>query len=549
MSRRKSRYDEIIILIVPQYARTGLEQVAETSAPATEESDNPVRRFFKWLGSSSGKESPHEAHTYDAFVYTNLTIPGLEASEVEPSECANEISGLSLVGCGQIIVHWEHYHKYLRTFTLGEKAAYQRFWGVADVEKQQSMSVVKVRDQLFKIPTRALRDLFYGKLKVSDQPLRIWLQCNPPELADLPWEILSCQLRKKEKARFSFVRGLPPAPLPKVPVQGKLRLAFIHEPRRTPDALMKAMESLKTTLDVVEMTESTRDALKRAASDGFELVHLVTDGALSLGHDGLLYLRESADASSGEPSDSAPLNPLTYRLYRLALNNVDFFKHLLSEQRLLDWNRKLIDKLDLETCSAEELSTVLRGSRVTLLSFSTPRTDDRDPARFDGTLLPTVYSAFASLGNSALLPNVVAPLGACDDKTLEKFWSSFYAQLMNPSPQGSRRSSRSFSLEEALAVGHDAAPTALMALFLRQRLGREFTTRVVKIGETDEEPTRANAKLQVERSLIEQLRAIDSNYMDIESKISDTPLAQAETARQYKLEQEIDSLAQLEEEE
>lgn len=545
MSRRKSRYQEIVIRIVPLYARLdeGVRAfpAAETSAKAP---DNFLARIFKWLTSLRDGVDPSYARTYDAYVYTDLPIPGLDETVVSACGSEKQIGYSKLAGCGQLIVHWENYQRYLHSFISGERVAYKRFWRAAN-SGGLNTDVVKVRDQLFEIPNVGLKELFSGKLHLTERSLRVWLHCSPPELADLPWELLACELRQKEKTRFSFVRGLPSESVPKVPVTGKLRLAFIHDPKETPVALIRAIEGLRTTLDVVEMHEPPRQALKRAASEGFELVHLVTDGAVSLGHGGLLYLRES----SAEASTDTSLGVVTRRFYRLALDYADVFRHLVKEQRLIEWNNKLIDKLDIETCSAEDLGSILRGSRVTLLSFSTPKTDDADPGRFDGSLLPTVYSAFASLGNSSLLPNVVAPLGACDDQTLEAFWSSFYSQLMKPTRPTERGVMPSFSLEEAMAVGLEAAPTALLALFLRQRLGREFTNSIFEIGGEAEEPTRVNAKLQVERNLIEWLRAIDSNYMDIESKVSETPLVQAEAERQTRLEYEIDSFAELEEEE
>jgi hypothetical protein len=535
---RISRYDEIIIRIAPLYAPSEEALPPPTPVPSTELPENIFNRLINWM-KSSNRSNRDRAQTYDAYLYTNLTIPGLDPEIDSLKDCEREISGLKLAGGGQIVVHWEQYQQYLSTFIKGERAAYKKFFG--EKEEQQVKHLVNVRDQLFEISAGALQSLLNGNLDITDRPLRIWLHCTLPELTDLPWELLACELRKKEKARFSFVRGLPRRPIPKVSVTGKLRLAFIYEPEKAPDALIKAIHASKPELEVVEMTEPPREALNRAASEGFELVHLVTDAALSLGHNGLLYLRESTP----DTTPAEPLNPMFRPFYRVALDHVDFFRHLIGNERLLQWNDKLINKLDIEPCSAEELSGIFRGSRVTLLSFSAPKTDDTQPGHFQGSLLPTVYSAFASLGTYSRLPNIIAPLGACDDKTLETFWRSFYSHLMKPPS-----SSRGFSLEESTAVALEAAPTALMALFLRQRLGREFTDRVApRVGQGDEDVVRANARLQVERSLIEQLRAIDSNYMDVESKISETAVVQAASQEHTQLEEAISSLSQLEEEE
>lgn len=535
---RKSRYEEIIIRISPLYPRTA-EAVPQTTPTAESSSDNFFNRLFTWAKTPA--RDPNEIQTYDGYVYTNLDIQGLITDKEALEDYEEQMFGLKLAGCGQIVVHWEQYQDYLRTFLKGERAAYRRFWGFADKEDQQVKNLVNLSEQLFDVNNAALQSLLNGELEVTDRPLRIWLHCTQPELTDLPWELLSCRLRQKQKARFSFVRGLPPPPLPKVSVTNKLRLAFIYEPEKAPDALVKAIEASKSIIDVVEMTEPPRMALKRAVSEGFELIHLVTDAALSLGHDGLLYMRESTP----DPEPTEPKSTMFNGFYRLALNNVDLFKHLVSDQRLVSWNDKLISKLDIETCSAEELSTYLRGSRVTLLSLSTPKTNDTQPGHFQGSLLPVVYSAFASVGSYPMLPNVIAPLGACDDETLETFWRSFYSHLVSPSPS-TRGDHPSFSVEEATALGLLEAPTALMALFLRQRLGRDFTHQVTRISESDEDVGRANVRLQVERSLLEQLRAIDLNYKDVDSKISDSDWVQAESVKHMQLEQEINSLSELE---
>ena len=401
--------------------------------------------------------------------------------------------------------------------------------------EQQDDATSALRSKLFELPSPVLRALFSGQWEEFDRPIRVWWNCTPPELAELPWELLACELHKRAKAKFSFVRGLPPdMPLPRVPVEGRLRLAFIHEPERTPDALKSAIEGLKPILDVVAMTEPPREALQQAAKEGFELIHLVTDGALSPGEEGLLYLRESLAADS----KADELSPLRRHLSRFTLKYLSSYRHLYGDEWLLKLNDQLAKKLDIDTCSASELSAVLRGSRVTLLSLSTPKTYDTDAEFLHGILLPSVFRAFVSFASSPLpLPNIVAPLRACAEDVAAKFWSSFYSRLAD---------SQSYSVEEATGFGLQDAPTALMALFLRQRLGREFTGHSVKIGDAAEEPNQANAKLEVARSLIEQLRAIDLSYQDIESRIAETPLVKSEVKRQTNLEEQISSLTQLE---
>ena len=539
MGNRISRYEEVVVWVMPIPGQTFEDQSTGTPVPAsgTTGVGNVFQRISKWFGSFFAPHDLKEAQSYDAWVYTNLDIPGLDASQITDIEGAPEVNNLRLAKHERVIIHWEHYKEYLDTFIKGNKADANGFWNSSSSTEQQD-AISAMRDKLFELSSPELKSLFCEKAELSNRPIRVWWHCTPPELADLPWELLACEARKKGKTKFSFVRGIPPErPQPKTQVEGRLRLAFIHDPDSTPEYIKSAIEELKSTLDITEMTTPSPESLRLAAKEGVELIHLVTDGALSLGNEGLLYFKSTTATSKTDE-----LTPTQRRMYRLALNYSSYLRplKLINDERLLEWNNRLTRKLDIKECSASELSAALRGSRVTLLSLSTPQTDYFDPSSLDAKL-PSVYRAFANLAGSTLpLPNIVAPLGNERDEVLKKFWGSFYRQLATP---------ECYSIEEAAAFGLQEAPNAIMALFMRQRLGREFTNRSVKIGEAGgEEPALVNAQLHVARSLIEQLRAIDENYKDIESNIAETPLVKCETARQSKLEEEIATLTELEEE-
>ena len=99
---RKSRYEEIIIRISPLYARLA-EALPQTTPAPKAEPDNFFDRLAAWAKRPA--RDPNDAQTYDVFVYTNLSLKGLDTAD----DCQEEISGLKLAGCGQIVVHWEQY--------------------------------------------------------------------------------------------------------------------------------------------------------------------------------------------------------------------------------------------------------------------------------------------------------------------------------------------------------------------------------------------------------------------------------------------------------
>lgn len=531
MGKRKSRYEEIVIWITASGAQTAATHPRDTAVQAPEP-ENIWQRLALWFQSRADESL--SAGSYDAWVYTDIDLPS--SANIDKTK-APTFDLFKLAMHGQIIVHREHYKDYLTTFVRGEKAAYDKLWESVFAAPSKDALLAKVRDKIFQIGSTELHDLLCGAM-LPERPVRIWWNCTPAELSELPWELLACKLRKTKGSLFSFVRGLPSDPLPKVPLrESRLRLAFIHDPERTPEALKTAMEELgKSTLEVIKLTNPPQEALEFVAEEGIELIHLVTDGAVSLSGEGVLYFTQHAH---DEDSQHPKLTPAMRHFYRLVLNNSSKFRYIFKDKQLLEWNMRLARRLEIESCPASKLHATLRGSRVALLSLSTLIADDDDSERLAGSLLPSVYRAFCALGNSPhALPNIVAPLGAGDSEAITKFWESFYKRLASPD---------CYSVEEALAAGLQASPTVLMSLFLRQRLGREFATHDPAQATTIEEPTRVNANLQIARSLLEQLQAIDENYKDIDSQVAATPDVQEECQRQTQLVQEIASLSELEE--
>lgn len=538
MGKRQSRYEEVVIWVTAAGAQTAAKHTSDTAlqGPQAQDNNNIWQRLGQWFQNRLLSGDSKASGAYDAWVFTNLKLPHSGDSEHLEKTNAPAFDLFKLAIHGRIIVHREPYKDYLATFVRGEKAAYQKLWESVFSTPSKDARIAEVRDKIFQVASKELYDLLYGTT-LSDQPVRLWWNCSPAELTELPWELLAFDLRKKKGSLFSFVRGLPSDPLPKVPVKGpRLRLAFIHDPERTPEGLKTAMAELgKSTLEVIDLTKPPREALEYVAEQGIELVQLVSDGAVSLSGEGLLYFAKS---SPDGDSKTIKLTPTMRRLYRLALNYSSQLRYIVKDKKLLEWNTRLAKRLDIESCPASELHAMLHGCRVALLCLSTPTTDDDDIERLDGTLLPSVYRAYSAIGNSMLsLPNILAPLGACDSDALSKFWQSFYKRLASPD---------CYSVEEGLAAGLHEEPTVLISLFLRQRLGREFTTHVPARTATIEEPTRACANLQVARSLLEQLRAIDENYKDIDSQVAATVDVHQESQRQAGIEQEIASLTELE---
>lgn len=454
--------------------------------------------------SSEALENGQEEHirSFDAFVYSNFNIPLINQAKDLPADEPGEFGNLPLAGVEQVVVNWTRYKRYLHAFLLGEQAA----------------SKLLSRDEIFKEISPGLALLLSGQNK-DIYPLRIWWSSKTPSLVKLPWELLAYESEGYVNGDISFVRGVPPQTLiPKLPVKKELRLAFIHEALSTPTELSEALSNIPG-IELVDMTKPPLEALRDAVNGGFELVHLIADGSVSLAYEGFLYLRKpgTVDVSSDYTTS------LGRRSFRFLLNFYQKIESALPEA-LNEWlSDKFYKQLDIETLTASELSALQRGSRLAVLSLSPPKTTDTDINRLDGLLLPSVYSSFACLGNSDLpMPNIVAQIGACDAGNLKNFWRGFYTEL-----------SESLSVEGAVGKGLKASVPLAVALFLRQSARRTF---IREPGFEGENVTQINAELQQSKETLKRLHDLgDSVFSDIVSEYE-----QVESVRQAHLQAQID---------
>ena len=165
-------------------------------------------------------------------------------------------------------IGWSDYNQYLADFVLGEKAA----------------------DAMRSRMVRALSpDLRTAIGQLSKPGVRLWLASDCPELDELPWELLLSDPGQVGETQLLVARGTPPRqPRPPVPLPGKPRLALIGMPPFAPGALWAQLNALQN-VDVVQLGGDPRQALRRAASEAFELVHLIADGVVTQAYEGTLY--------------------------------------------------------------------------------------------------------------------------------------------------------------------------------------------------------------------------------------------------------------------
>ena len=426
-----SSFEEIVVRVVPSRF---------TTSKATEVDNFP-------------SSSAEPIRSYDALIYTNVNIPWLAPLASPLSGQSPLVAGLPLTAIERVVVRWSRYQDYLAAFVEGEKAAFL------------------MRERLFETLSPGLEMLFSGQ-PLSDQPVRVWWSSKTPELEDLPWELVAYAERRGAGRQFSFVRGLPPeTPVPKVPVTGRLRLAFIHEPSSTPELLRSVLEGLSSDkLEVIPMTGPPREALLQTVREGYELAHIGADGTVSLAYEGVLWLHD-------------PVVP---------------------------------------QFAPGELSAMLRGSRLRILALTERVSSSPDTVEIGSYVVPSAYRAFVYLGNSRLpLPNVVAPLGPVDAWQRNQFWHNFYTGL-----------AASLEIEEAMAQGRSSG-SAAMALFLRQQHKLTFQRLEPTHKVPDVDPSQMNADLQVSRDLVGQLRALETKYGSLPERV-DSFLKQ-ESARQEQL--------------
>jgi hypothetical protein len=295
-------------------------------------------------GGGLGSRAP--VRSYTVLTYTNLDVPLPPPEESIVAGRAREVGGLRLAGTGRITVRWTRYKEYLDYFYELMKAPHL------------------LRERLLEAMSPGLEEAFSGAW-AQGRPLRLWWSSESPELEELPWELLASSVQGRG---VSVVRGTPGDYAPLLPLRQGLRLALIGAEAAEPGLL----EALKPggPIEVQALDGPLRAALQAAVAGRFELVHLVADGIVSAGNEGLLRARE-------------------------------------------------------ETLSPFDLCDAVARSRVTILALSPPRL----PRVVDD--IPAVYRAFSHLGSSFRdgAPTVVAPVGPMPDGQVHDFWRSLYQGL------------------------------------------------------------------------------------------------------------------------
>ncbi|MGB0384429.1 MAG: CHAT domain-containing protein [Ardenticatenaceae bacterium] len=119
----------------------------------------------------------------------------------------------------------------------------------------------------------------FGRAMGSDGGIRLCLQVEPPELAELPWETMYDEGMSEgspwlaTRTSMPLIRRLPPAdsgPVPgKLMVQGPLRILFVGA---SPDGLVK--------LSVAKIADELQDKLKEAIEQGQIVLDIVLNGSV-----------------------------------------------------------------------------------------------------------------------------------------------------------------------------------------------------------------------------------------------------------------------------
>jgi hypothetical protein len=293
---------------------------------------------------------------YEVAVYTSSTFISLPPGQ--SSRAAAEWMGTPLRSVGWITIKWERYQDILGQFFLGEKGLEAMYYRLYDALSPE------------------LRDLS-DQLLTATFPISVWFSFEASELEDMPWELLFYNKPGAPSPPLGVrvARGLPPAsPTPVLPVSGPLRVLWSDTPD-TPQWMRTLFAGNSFPgIKAIPSPEPLRQRLRAAAASGFEIVHLCTDGSISLAYEGVLSC---------------------------SLTNE-------------------------EAISAPELSRILLGSRISLLALSA--TDLPPTHTLDAPA--SVYRAFAYFASSKVqLPSMVVPIGPNTESGLPLFWSVFYSSF------------------------------------------------------------------------------------------------------------------------
>jgi hypothetical protein len=358
---------------------------------------------------------------------------------------------------------------------------------------------------------------------------RVWWDSADHQMVSFPWESLIGQ------SAFSFVRGTPPAVVaPRLPLQGPLRLAFIHDPADTDPVLISGLGNIPG-IEIVTMTKDPRQALRRAALENFELVHLVTDAGISLSSEGILYLKREvlpAGASLARTSLQSAGRAATFSLAGAAtaslLGAASFVMPILPSLTAAIWSM-VNAEFGVQTCTPSELAEMFRGSRVTLLSLSPKKSALTRIDIGENRIFPSVFQSFAAFSKATVdLPSTLVPLGRLPAEEIGRFWPAFYGSL-----------AKTNSLEESLAAAR-ASDVIPAALFFRHRLRRQFVPKVPSASVPEAfEPQRIAVELAASRNFMAQIREIEARYDPSASKVTESDAFTKELERHKQLEDQL----------
>ncbi|WP_437984356.1 hypothetical protein [Sorangium sp. So ce117] len=413
---------------------------------------------------------------YHAWIYTKLDISSLllgDPGAVEPGGAPPppEMEGLPLIGHEEICVTWLSYAEYLSIFYGGEEA-------LLELRRRLVGSISRGLGAILRLRPRAPRRL------------RIWWSTESPELEELPWEILFLGVHRPPC--LSIVRGIPGRVVPPLSLrEGQpLRVAVVDPTGGAPASLSEALEGLGSSIEVAWIEEDdARNALSAAIQAGFEVIHVVADGMVPLGLEGLLEF-------SGDEDDT--LSPL-------------------------------------------ELTSMLRGSSATILSLTPP-----EVPRVGHGGMPTVYHAFAHFGHqSGDGPTIAAQLGPMHPRVYREFWRAFYERLavsLDVEDAMMAASQRPLLTPVVLFLRHRFGRQ-----FTRQgdEARRSPTWPTFGAGQTPEgdvplTPAQVTADLSCSRDLLDAAKMLEARYASLGLEFPGKGLIEREGQRQAALDEALE---------
>jgi hypothetical protein len=409
-------------------------------------------------GMTTGQAGDSAIRTYDVCVhsYSWIGTGNAESASVAPSGNPTECSGLTLQVTGRLTLKWVRYQDILAQFFEGVKGLEAMYYRLRDALSRELLQWI-------------------DQLRASDNRICVWWSSDAPELEDIPWELLfygNPSLPPLPQG-FNFVRGVPPeTPTPVLPLSGPVRVLWCNAPFTQQWLRDLFQPGLSPGIVPIPFTGSTRARLRLAAGEGIEMVHLCSDGTVSLAYEGVLI-------GSDDPE------PLT----------------------------------------APELADIFRGSRVSVLALTSPfpavERPSTDPSNSSDTVV-TVFRAFAYLASSRVrLPSVIAPVGPTTKEIASLFWKTFYTNF-----------GMAQRLDASFAAAKQAAPASTYALFQRHSHGKLF--RDVEAASSIPSPARMAVDLESSLDLSKRLQALTAKYGSLPDYVSS--FAQEETQRRQTIE-------------